>query len=114
MNTIAYQNEYLRRICTAADDDSCANVARGAYSHNTLPDFLWCPPDVLLCPDNTTAAAAMAAAASSSSSAITLTSYYNIHRYEFIYNEGEKKNHIGIEREKKKNNNKRNYVRMTQ
>lgn len=39
---------------TASSGDSCANVALGAYSsHNTLPDFLWCPPDVLLCPGNT-------------------------------------------------------------
>ncbi|KAF0773965.1 Uncharacterized protein FWK35_00000202 [Aphis craccivora] len=39
---------------SSAAADSCANVALSAYSsHNTLPDFLWCPPDVLLCPGNT-------------------------------------------------------------
>lgn len=45
---------YAVPYTTSNGGDSCANVALGAYSsHNTLPDFLWCPPDVLLCPGNT-------------------------------------------------------------
>lgn len=45
---------YAVPYTTSDGGDSCANVALGAYSsHNTLPDFLWCPPDVLLCPGNT-------------------------------------------------------------
>lgn len=45
---------YAVPYTTINGGDSCANVALGAYSsHNTLPDFLWCPPDVLLCPGNT-------------------------------------------------------------
>jgi hypothetical protein len=40
------------------------------YSHNTLPDFLWCPPDVLLCPSNTAAAATAAAASQPASSSL--------------------------------------------
>jgi len=89
--------------------DSCANVALGAYSsHNTLPDFLWCPPDVLLCPGNTRRHQQQQQQQPYPPRHSTTTCMY-IYRFTTVLCTTKEKKKKLIKKKKK-----RNYVRMTQ